>query len=197
MSGGMSVNTPLVPAGVARAAGGGAGAEKVAARSSGRTRVRVPVPPSQDQDTLMARAWPLRSFLELGAYPGAVPCARLHTRAVLWEWGLGPGESAELVVSEIVTNAVQASRVLALPAVVRLWLFSDTKRVLVMVWDASPHPPVPSDPGAGEISDGGRGLMLVEAMSKQWSWYVTQLPGGKVVWALCAAIRERRHFTDV
>src|SRR6516162_10509968 len=112
MSGGISVNTPLVPADVARVAGGGAGTEKVAARS-GRTRVRVPVPPSQDQDTLMARAWPLQSFLELGAYPGAVPCARLHTRAVLWEWGLGPGENAELVVSEIVTNAVQASRVLA------------------------------------------------------------------------------------
>jgi hypothetical protein len=74
----------LVPAGVARAAGGGAGADKVA-RSSSRSWVRVPVPPSQGQDTLMARRWPLRSFLELGAYSGAVPCARLHTRAVLWE----------------------------------------------------------------------------------------------------------------
>ena len=33
--------------------------------------------------------------------------------------------------------------------------------------------------------------MLVEAMSEQWSWYVTQLPGGKVVWALCADSSER------
>jgi hypothetical protein len=31
--------------------------------------------------------WPLQSFLELGALPGAVPCARLHTRHLLWEWG--------------------------------------------------------------------------------------------------------------
>ena len=32
--------------------------------------------------------WPLRSFLELGALPSAVPCARLHARQVLWEWRL-------------------------------------------------------------------------------------------------------------
>jgi hypothetical protein len=29
---------------------------------------------------------PLRSYLELGALPTAVPCARLHARHVLWEW---------------------------------------------------------------------------------------------------------------
>src|SRR4249920_695233 len=32
--------------------------------------------------------WPLRSYLELGALPTAVPCARLHARHLLWEWGL-------------------------------------------------------------------------------------------------------------
>jgi anti-sigma regulatory factor (Ser/Thr protein kinase) len=133
----------------------------------------------------MAGTWPLRSFLELGAYPGAVPCARLHTRAVLWEWGLGSGENAELVVDEIVTNAVQASGVLSLPAAVRLWLFSDQQRLLIMVWDASSHPPIRPDQDAGEITEGGRGLMLVEALSDQWSWYA--VPGGKVVWAICAS----------
>ena len=54
--------------------------------------------------------WPLRSFLELGALPSAVPCARLHTRQLLWEWQLADlADSAELVVSEIVTNAVQVT----------------------------------------------------------------------------------------
>jgi anti-sigma regulatory factor (Ser/Thr protein kinase) len=138
----------------------------------------------------MARAWSQRSFLELGAYPGAVPCARLHTRAVLWEWGLGLGEDAALVVDEIVTNAVQASNVLGPPAVVRLWLFSDTRRLLIMVWDASPYPPARPTPDAGEISESGRGLLLVESMSDQWSWYFTQAPAGKLVWALCADERE-------
>jgi hypothetical protein len=27
--------------------------------------------------------------------------------------------------------------------------------------------------------------MLVEAISDQWSWYLAQETGGKVVWALC------------
>ena len=38
--------------------------------------------------------WPTRSAtslgaasLLLGALPSAVPCARLHARQVLWEWG--------------------------------------------------------------------------------------------------------------
>jgi hypothetical protein len=58
----------------------------------------------------MAGEWPLRSFLELGALPSAVPCARYHCRQVLWEWRLtGLAQSAELLVSELVTNAITAS----------------------------------------------------------------------------------------
>src|SRR6516165_1551283 len=57
-----------------------------------------------------AAQWPYHSFLPLGALPGAVPCARLHTTAVLWEWGMnGLSQQAELAVSELVTNAVRAS----------------------------------------------------------------------------------------
>lgn len=198
MSGGMSVTALFSPSGAARAAGGGAGPESAAARTGGSVPVRVPAPPSQRQgkDATMGCAWPLRSFLELGAYPSAVPCARLHTRAVLWEWGLGRDEGAELVVDEIVTNAVQASRLLSLPAVVRLWLFSDKERLLIMVWDASPRPPVRPDVDTEAIAEGGRGLMLVGAMSDQWSWYVTTMPWGKVVWALCTDTTERRNGAD-
>ena len=84
--------------------------------------------------------WPLRSFLELGPFPGAVPCARLHARQVLWEWGLAAsGESTELVVSELVTNAVRASRAMGQGAV-RIWLVSDRAQVVVFVWDAGPSP---------------------------------------------------------
>ena len=54
--------------------------------------------------------WPLRSYLELGALPTAVPCARLHARHLLWEWGLnGLAADTELLVSELVTNAVKAT----------------------------------------------------------------------------------------
>lgn len=67
----------------------------------------------RDLDTGATRvttnAWPVRSSLELGALPTSVPCARLHTRHLLWEWGLdGLVEPAELLVSELVTNAVRA-----------------------------------------------------------------------------------------
>jgi anti-sigma regulatory factor (Ser/Thr protein kinase) len=49
----------------------------------------------------------------LGALPNAVPCARLHASLVLAEWGLKAlAETAELIVSELVTNAVRASAAL-------------------------------------------------------------------------------------
>jgi hypothetical protein len=49
--------------------------------------------------------WPLRSSLELGALSSAVPCACLHVKHVLWEWGLNSlAERAELV-----TDAVNAT----------------------------------------------------------------------------------------
>ena len=58
----------------------------------------------------MTDSWPLRSSLELGALSTAVPCACLHVKHVLWEWGLNSlVESAELLVSELVTNAVNAT----------------------------------------------------------------------------------------
>lgn len=64
---------------------------------------------ARGQAPVPSRPWPLQSYLELGASPSVVPCARLHCRQVLWEWGLaGLSESAELVVAELATNAVQA-----------------------------------------------------------------------------------------
>ena len=114
----------------------------------------------------MTSQWPLHSFLEFGALPGAVPCARLHTRQLLWEWGLAAiTDSTELVVSELITNAIQASRATGLAAPVRLWLLSDKAQVLVLVWDTSPHPPVQA--AISDETENGRGLLLVEAISQQ------------------------------
>lgn len=131
-----------------------------------------------------ADEWPQRTFLELGALPGAVPCARLHARQVLWEWNLTRlSDSVELVVSELITNAVAASRSTVQVSPVRLWLLAGTAQVLVIVWDASPRPPAPAE--ASEDAENGRGLLLVEAMSTRWDWYFPQEgTGGKVVWAL-------------
>jgi anti-sigma regulatory factor (Ser/Thr protein kinase) len=132
-----------------------------------------------------AGEWTLQSFLELGALDGAVPSARLHARHVLREWGLAAlADDAELVVSELVTNGVQASRAMA-HAAIRLWLASDQAQVAICVWDASPRPPVRMD--AAEEAENGRGLLLVEAVSAQWGWFPAERAGdghGKVVWSI-------------
>lgn len=130
-----------------------------------------------------AAQWPYRSFLELGALAGAVPCARLHARLVLLEWGLAAlSENLELVVSELVTNGVRASRAMGHDAV-RMWLVSDLGRVVVFVWDASPLLPERAAPSAD--AESGRGLLLVEALSQRWGHFGYD-GGGKVVWALAA-----------
>jgi hypothetical protein len=86
------------------------------------------------------------------------------------------------VVTELTTNAVRASRELAQAAAVRLWLLSDAAQILILVWDASPQPPVVL--GVTREAEQGRGLMLVEAVSEQWSWSACAEGGGKFVWAI-------------
>jgi len=195
MSGSTSAYTPRAPAGVTRAAGGGTGTVlgtgmPCAARSPGKSETPVPVPPRQYQGTSMDGEWPLRDFIELGPLPGAVPCARLHSRQLMWEWGLTSlSESVELLVSELVTNAVKASRSTGLITPVRLWLRADKTRVLILVWDASPQ--APARMNTSEDAEGGRGLLLVETISDSWAWYFPQETGGKVVWALCGMNPDR------
>jgi anti-sigma regulatory factor (Ser/Thr protein kinase) len=128
--------------------------------------------------------WTLRTTITLGALDGAVPSARAHVRQLLWEWNHAElGEDVGLVASELVTNAVRASAGLG-PAIapLRLWLGSDTHRVLLAVADTSPRSPVrlnlPPD------AEGGRGLALVEALSSRWGWHPTTMASlVKVVWA--------------
>ena len=152
-----------------------------------------------------AARWPDHSILELGALPTAVPCVRLHTTLILREWHLTRlADAAELVASELATNAVQASSTSQRPpagptglAVVRLHLASDGRQVLIEVGDNDPRPPTPARPDPER--DSGRGLLLVEAVSARWGCYYLNptvaaswrapgpalvQPGIKVVWAL-------------
>ena len=118
----------------------------------------------------------VRSWL---ARPSAVPEARSHTRTVLTGWRCYPDEvsAAEAIASELVTNAIEASKD---QWTVTLRLFIDEMSLLVMVWDESGELPVRRDPGPGEPS--GRGLMIVAAMSDAYG-AVAGDSGGKVVWA--------------
>lgn len=135
--------------------------------------------------------WALRSFLELRALPVSVRTARMHTRAMLNEWCLAAvTDTVELLVSEIATNAVCASARVARQRgagqPMRLWLTSDRRSVLIQVWDADRHQPIPQD--LGPDAECGRGLLLVQTLSAEWGYYAPDGPGsrgGKFVWALC------------
>jgi len=109
--------------------------------------------------------WPLQDFLELGALVSAVPCAAARQAGAMG-MGIGNlGDNAELLVTELITNAVRASREAGRVSAIRLWLLSDSAQILTLVWDASPQPPVLTD--ASDEAEQGRGL-LVEAVSEQW-----------------------------
>jgi anti-sigma regulatory factor (Ser/Thr protein kinase) len=188
MSGGTSGYAPRPPAGASRAAGGRTGIV-LGIAPVGRGPVKSPAPmpvlPLQVHPPVGADQWPLRDFLELGALPSAVSCTRLHARLVIQEWGLAAlADNVELLVSELMTNAVHASWRVGPALSVRLWLLADRERVLIIVWDASPYAPVRAEVDAE--AESSRGLMLVEAISAQWGTSATP-SGGKTVWALITA----------
>ncbi len=132
-------------------------------------------------------SWPLSSSLELATLPTAVPCARLHAKHLAWEWGLTSiTDTIELLVSELMTNSVQAMAGQNGQPAIRLRLLGDNARVRIEVWDADPRPPAPKDPAADGMPDleaeSGRGLFLVSALSARWNWTPTREPTGKVTW---------------
>lgn len=155
----------------------------------------IPADPSAGDRRLPADTWPVRwtrhDGLELGAIEAAVPGARARAREISREWGLAPlAGDAEAIIAELAANAITATR----GAVereggrgfVRTWMLGDASRLLILVWDRAPLPPVVREPGATD--EHGRGLLLVEALAARWRWYYPARPyGGKVVWALLEA----------
>jgi anti-sigma regulatory factor (Ser/Thr protein kinase) len=124
------------------------------------------------------------SFLELAPLPGAIPCARLHAVHVLHEWGLRAlADDVALIVSELMTNAVDASAVLPERPPVALRLLASEQSLLIEAWDQSPldleHSEVDAD------AERGRGLTVVAALSDRWGCDRTG-HRRKVVWAKLA-----------
>jgi anti-sigma regulatory factor (Ser/Thr protein kinase) len=79
------------------------------------------------------------SALEFAPLLTAVPCARLHAVHVLREWGLRAlAGDAEMIVSELITNAIEASAVLSERPPVSLQLLLTRKSLVIEVWDHSP-----------------------------------------------------------
>lgn len=132
------------------------------------------------------------SYLAFAAHPRAVRCGRLHTRQVLGDWQLGHlTDEAELIVSELLTNAINAAaeptasaaaaRSHRAPEVI-LFLEARGDELAVYVWDACPQ--LPQRRPHDNLSIGGRGLDIVETMSQRWGWATCS--SGKIVWACLA-----------
>ena len=113
----------------------------------------------------MTMQWPLRNSLQLGALPTAAPCARLHAKHLLWEWGLEAiADTAELLVSELVTNGVKAAQAIEEKPPVWLGLSTSNAQLLIEVWDGNTWPPSPRglEDGPPAIEDeGGRHCPLL------------------------------------
>jgi len=126
-----------------------------------------------------------QSALEFAPLPTAVSCARLHAAAILHEWGVSPSLIADvqIIVSELVTNAVDASAALPERPPVCLLLAATDSLVTVEVWDRSPLDPQLQAPD--ENAESGRGLTLVAALSTRWGFDRTGYQR-KTVWAECA-----------
>ncbi|GAB3665971.1 ATP-binding protein [Streptomyces sparsus] len=86
-------------------------------------------------------------------------------------------EDVQLVVSELVTNAVKYA---GGPALLTLSVDPVENTVQVSVWDANPEPPVRLAPDAARV--GGHGLEIVHVLSR--SVRVESGPSGKYVHAV-------------
>jgi len=122
----------------------------------------------------------------LGPRPESVKTGRDFTRTTLADWHLPRfTDLAELVVSELVTNAlrhgVPSARLTAGDHCIRLRLLAQSPFVMCMVTDPGTDVPVLRDPGPA--AESGRGLNVVESCCVRWGWQPLG-EGGKTVWAL-------------
>jgi anti-sigma regulatory factor (Ser/Thr protein kinase) len=85
-----------------------------------------------------------------------------------------------MIVSELTTNAYDASARWPDKPPMTLRLSANDTRLLIEVWDHSPDDPAPVD--ADTDSEAGRGLTIVDALATRWgiNHHAYQL---KAVWA--------------
>lgn len=119
--------------------------------------------------------------VSLVAVPTAVPLSRALVRFSLIKWGFRElVDDAELLVSELATNAVQASA--SESVLIRPHIALYPTRLRVAVWDRTHLKPELKE-ADDEVCEGGRGLLLVDALSSEWGYYMINGRPGKVVWA--------------
>lgn len=123
-------------------------------------------------------------------HPAVVASARLRTRRALRAWNLEElADDATQVVSELISNGIEAHRREQLTAPVRLTLLGGLRTLLIVVRDASSAPPVLAPAVPDLDGECGRGLSIVDVLSADWN--VKPAPGGgKTVRALLRGARR-------
>ncbi|WP_374215832.1 ATP-binding protein [Frankia sp. AiPs1] len=119
--------------------------------------------------------------------PSAVACSRHFAASTLTQWRITDVvDVAELVISELVTNAINAGDAAesAGENMVRVRIVVAADRLFISVWDRNAG--VPAVREAESDAEGGRGLFLVDSLSKRWGHRPSRR-GGKIVWAELAA----------
>jgi anti-sigma regulatory factor (Ser/Thr protein kinase) len=126
----------------------------------------------------------------LGALTSAPGAVRAHLRNTLAEWNMTAyQEVAELLASELITNAVLASADAQgdpvyvdgnLPVVI-FRLIARPNVLVLEAWDQVPTPPIMRQVDVWDES--GRGLFLVHTLAARWSWKTAPDWPGKCVWA--------------
>jgi anti-sigma regulatory factor (Ser/Thr protein kinase) len=139
----------------------------------------VPVPQPDDIALLLARTHSLGAdhvaSWDVPLDPSAVAEIRARATRQVAAWGLGEGlaMTTELVVSELVTNAIRYAE-----PPIRLRLIRDA-RLTCEVADASST--APRLRHARSMDEGGRGLFLVAQLTDRWGARYTA--DGKIIWA--------------
>ncbi|MFD8432061.1 SpoIIE family protein phosphatase [Streptomyces coelicoflavus] len=147
--------------------------------STCRTVIEAMVPSRSHDDAALlvagTRRFPADNIAQwdVPADFAAVGAVRAQCMRQLERWGLGTGFTTELILSELITNAVRYG---APPVTVRLLRHH---ALICEVCDASNT--APRVVQAAESDEGGRGLYLVAQLADRWG--VRYTGHGKVIWA--------------
>jgi anti-sigma regulatory factor (Ser/Thr protein kinase) len=148
--------------------------------------------PHDDVALLLARTRTLGdrqvAAWDLDADPAAVAGARSSVARQLSAWGLEELDfTAELVVSELVTNAIRYGR-----PPIRLRLIRDRALLCEVSDDSSTTPHLRR---ARDFDEGGRGLLLVAQLAEHWG--TRHARHGKTVWAELSENEQHPEFPDL
>jgi anti-sigma regulatory factor (Ser/Thr protein kinase) len=152
-----------------------------------------PVPGSVTRSEMPVSPRPLNAgHMMFSALASAPFRAREYTCLFLGPCDIPPEtiEVAELVVSELTTNAFAATRSHAEThpvcaeqvdtAIISLSLRQFPRGLLIEVIDSSPEPPLLAKPDAD--MEHGRGLWIVAALSREWGYFPVH--NGKCVYSM-------------